>query len=308
MSYSSHKPLLSRLGLFSLLLVLLTLFAACGGEATASNQDNSGKPKLSLKELRLGLIPSENATKMLQDTTPFAKELEKQLGVPVKLSVAPNYTATITAMSAGQLDVAWFGPFSYTLAADKYNAEAFVQQLQPNGDDHYYSYIVTTKKTGIKTIADLKGHSFTYVDPASTSGNLVPRYTMKKNGLDPDKDVKGTFAGGHDASLLAVLGGKADAGAVASDVYAKLLKAGKFTEDEVVIVAKSDPIPGSPVAYRKELSQSDKQLIQQAFLNVKDTKALDAIATKGFTTATDSKFDLLRSIAKELHLDVSKLK
>jgi len=195
------------------------------------------------------------------------------------------------------------------LAADKYNAEAFVQQLYADGSDHYFSYIITTPKTGIKTLADLKGHSFTFVDPASTSGNLIPRYTLTKAGLNPDTDLKGTYAGGHDSSLLAVLSGKADAGAVASDTYAELQKDGKFKEGDFTIISKSDPIPSSPIAFRKELNQGDKDLIKQAFVNMKDAKALAAVnAAGGFKVTSNSTYDGLREVAKSLNLDLTKLK
>lgn len=292
-----------------LLVLLMTILAACGGETTATtNTGDPEKPKLSLSELNVSVIPFENATEIIENTKPFAKALEKSLGVPVKINVSPNYTGTIEALSSGKVDVGWLGPFSYVLAADKYNAEAFAQQVYPDGSDSYRSYIITTPKTGIKNLADLKGKTFTFVDPASTSGNLIPRYTMTKGGIDPDKDVKGTFAGGHDASLLGVLSGKADAGAVASDTYAKLLSEGKFTDSEIVKVAESDPIPNAPIAYRKELSQSDKKLIQDAFINLKDPEALKAVNVGSFKAVANSKYDGLRDIAKTLNLDLTKLK
>jgi phosphonate transport system substrate-binding protein len=301
--------LLSGTLIFVLLIMIL---AACGNQAatttTGNNTTANNKPKISLSELRIGFIPAENATKVIDETQPFIKAMEKELGIPVKLSVSPNYTGTIEALSSGKIDVAWFGPFSYVLAANKYNAEAFALQLLPDGSDHYYSYIITTPKTGIKTLSDLKGRTFTFVDPASTSGNLIPRYTLLKNGLDPDKDVKATFAGGHDASLLAVASGKADAGAVASDIYAKLLSQGKFKEGELTIVAKSDPIPNSPIAYRKELSQGDKDIIKQVFINMKDSAALKAVNASAFKATSDSTYDGLRDVAKTLNLDLSKLK
>jgi phosphonate transport system substrate-binding protein len=256
----------------------------------------------------LGIIPAENSTKVFDDNKPFAEALSKQLGVPVRLTVGTNYTATIEALSSGKIDVAWFGPFSYVLAADKYNAEAFGLILGTKGETNYYSYIITSPKTGLKTLADLKGHSFSFVDPASTSGNLIPRYTMTKAGLDPDKDVKGVFAGGHDASLLGVVSGKTDAGAVASDIYASLLASGKFKESDIVIIAKSDPIPNSPVAYRKELSAADKEAIKAAFFAIKDPAALKAANTGGFAPITDKTYDGLRDVAKTLNLDLTKLK
>ncbi|QBD83428.1 phosphate/phosphite/phosphonate ABC transporter substrate-binding protein [Ktedonosporobacter rubrisoli] len=293
----------------ALLLLLLTLtLAACGSSAAGSPAEASNcTPKISLKQLTLGIIPAENATKVADSTKGFADAVSKKLCVPVQVFVGTNYTATIEALASKKVDVAWFGPFSYVLAADKYNAQAILMQLSSSGQDHYFSYIVTTPKTGIKSVADLKGHGFSFVDPASTSGNLVPRYTMVKNGLDPDKDVKGTFAGGHDASLLAVLSGKVDAGAVASDTYNEFLKQGKFKDGELTIVGKSDALPEGPLAVDKGMKQSDKDAIRDAFVSIKDKAVLNDYVGQGFVATDDSKFNSIRDIAKTLKLNLNKL-
>lgn len=269
----------------------------------------SGNAKISVKTLRLGAIPAENVQKVLSDTTPFADALSKNLGVPVEIFVGPSYTAVIEALAAGKIDVAIFGPFSYVLANSKYNAQVFAMQLGVNGEKTYNSLIIANPKTGIKSLAEVKGHSFSFVDVASTSGNLIPRYTLiKKANIDPDKDVQGVFAGSHDASLLSVASGKTDVGAVASDIFQKNIDAGTVKLSDVVILDKSFDIPNSPVAYRNDLSAADKELIKSAFLTIKDPAALKTLSTAGYIEAVDSTWDVLRDIAKVLNLDLTKLK
>jgi phosphonate transport system substrate-binding protein len=270
---------------------------------------SSSTAKVSLKTLRLGAIPAENVQTVLTNTTPFATALSQQLGIQVELFVGPNYTSVIEALAAGKLDVAIFGPFSYVLASSKYNAQVFALQTGTKGEKTYNSLLITTPKTGIKTIADLKGHSFSFVDVASTSGNLVPRYSMiTKAKLDPEKDINGVFTGSHDASLLAVQSGKVDAGAVASDTFQKYIDNGTVKAEEIVIIDKSFDIPNSPVAYRNDLSDADKATIKASFLAIKDPAALTAIGTAGYVEATDTTWDPIRDIAKILNVDLTKLK
>jgi len=278
-----------------------TLIATIGASSSAA--------KVSLKTLRLGAIPAENVQTVLTNTTPFATALSQQLGIQVELFVGPNYTSVIEALAAGKLDVAIFGPFSYVLANSKYNASVFALMLGTKGEKTYNSLIITTSKTGIKALADLKGHSFSFVDVASTSGNLVPRYNLiTKAKLDPDKDVNGVFTGSHDASLLAVQSGKVEAGAVASDTFQKYIDNGTVKAEEIVIVDKSFDIPNSPVAYRNDLSDADKAAIKAAFLAIKDTAALNSMGTGGFIEAVDTTWDPIRDIAKVLNVDLTKLK
>jgi phosphonate transport system substrate-binding protein len=322
------KARFTAIALVSLMLAML--LAACGATATptaapapttaaapaattaastaATTAPATTSAKLSLSKVRLGFIPAENATKVIEQAQPFIDALSKELGVPVELTVGTNFTATIEALASKKIDVAWFGPFSYVLAADKYNAEAILMQLGKNGATSYKSMIFANPKSGIKTIADLKGKSFSFVDPASTSGNLIPRYTLTKAGLDPDKDVQGTFAGTHDVSILGVSSGKTDAGAVASDIFEKLISEGKIKESELVKVAESAPIPNSPIAVYKDMNPNDKKIIADAFLKLKDPKVLQSIIAEGFIPTTDSTYNVLRDIAKTLNLDLTKLK
>ena len=285
-----------------------TAVATTAAAPTTTVATTTAAAKVSMSKLRLGLIPSENATKVIDDSKPFGDALSKVLGVPVEIFVGNNYTATIEALASNKIDVAWFGPFSYVLSADKYNGEALLLQLGKGGATTYNSYIITTPKTGIKTLADLKGHTFSFVDPASTSGNLIPRYTLTKAGFDPDKDVQPSFAGGHDASLLGVISGKTDAGAVASDVFASLLEKGSFKKEDVVIVNTSDPIPNSPIAVSKTMAAADKAAIKAAFLSIKDADVLKAVGSSGFADGSNDTYNGLRDVAKLLGLDLTKLK
>jgi len=289
----------------SLAAIIFGVFAAagCGGPA--------GGESAGSRVLRVGAIPSEDATRMREAYGPLAAYLEKKLGLKVELFVATDYSSTIEAMRAGKLDIALFGPFSYVLAADKANVEAFAVE-KVKGLTTYKSIVVTRPDSGINTLADLKGRTFAFVDPASTSGHLFPRAFMKKHGLEPEKDFKSTvFAGTHDAVELAVKNRKVDAGADSDKTYNKMKKEGLITDQDIKIIYQSDPIPGSPWAWRKDLPPALKDKIKDAFLAV-DKEAPEALDRKkgqeAYVATTDAAYNIIRETAKILNLDLTKMK
>jgi phosphonate transport system substrate-binding protein len=227
----------------------------------------------------------------------------------VSVFVGTNYTAVITAMTNDKADLANFGPLSYVLASQKGGVQAISLALsEGTKESTYQSYIITRPSTGIKTVKELKGRTFSFVDPASTSGNLEPRYMMQQAGLNPDTDVKSSYLGSHDASLLAVLSGKVDAGAVASDTYNQLLQEGKFKAGDLTIIQKSAPIPEDPMAVRSDLSKSDIASLQQALLALNGNTAADnAIGAGGFTDCNDSLYNGIRSMATAMNIDLQKV-
>ena len=78
-------------------------------------------------------------------------------------------------------------------------------ELQP----FYKGQFIANVDSGIKSFADLKGKTFCFVDPNSTSGYIVPRIILKANGIDPDVDFKATQnAGSHNNVAIAVYQGR----------------------------------------------------------------------------------------------------
>jgi phosphonate transport system substrate-binding protein len=128
--------------------------------------------------------------------------------------------------------------------------------------------------------------------------------------LDPDKDMKTQFSGGHDATALAVKNKKVDAGAMASEVYERLVNKKMISTDEVIVFFKSDPLPLDPWAYRKDLPQEIKDKVKKALLEIdkKDPEALKGTSFIKFKEVDDSRYDVIRDVAKTLNLDLKKLK
>jgi phosphonate transport system substrate-binding protein len=281
-----------------LVMVVISFISLGFAESTVKN------------ELKISFIPVESTEEIAKRYQKIVDYLSKELNMKVTPYVANDYSAVIEAMRAKHVDVAWFGPFSYILAAKEADAEAFVNPINESGQDVYYCYFITHKDSGIKSIQDLKGKTFTFGDPASTSGHLIPRYILTKAGLDPDKDMKTQFSGGHDATALAVKNKKVDAGAMASEIYDRLVNKKMISTDEVIVFFKSDPLPLDPWAYRKDLPQEIKDKVKKALLEIdkKDPEALKGTSFIKFKEVDDSRYDAIRDVAKTLNLDLKKLK
>ena len=261
--------------------------------------------------LNLALVPSENAAEQARQFGDFFKWMEKKLDLTIKSYLATDYTGVIEAMRGKHVDVAWFGPFSYVLAAQEAGAEALVIPASATGDKTYFSYIITRVDTGINKLEDLKGKSFSFGDPASASGHLIPRYNLQKAGIMPDKDFKSVvFSGAHDATGLAIANGKVDAGAIWDLAYIRLIEQKLIDETKMKIVAKSDPIPEGPWAVRKDVNADLKKRFTDTLL-VAGTEVPDLlkpIKYAKFVSVLDSDYDVMRETAKILNLDIKKLK
>jgi phosphonate transport system substrate-binding protein len=260
--------------------------------------------------LTVGLIPSEDSRAMIANSQAMMDMLSKALGMPVKPFVAADYNGVIEALRSKRLDVAYLGPFSYVLGASVADIEAFaVAETKKAGRTYYHSLIIANKDSGIKTVADLKGKTFAFVDPSSTSGHLFPKAGLIKAGFNPDKDFgRVIFSGSHDANAVAIQNKRVDAVAIADRILDAAIAKGLAKREDLVVVWKSDPIPESPTVWRKDLDPALKKRIQAAFLEVKNIPWSDQGELNGFHPTNDAAYNVIRETAKVLNLDLKAMK
>lgn len=260
--------------------------------------------------LTVGLIPSEDSRAMIANSQAMMDMLSKALGMPVKPFVAADYNGVIEALRSKRLDVAYLGPFSYVLGTTVADIEAFaVAETKKAGRTFYHSHVIAHKDSGIKTVNDLKGKTFAFVDPSSTSGHLFPKAGLMKAGLNTDKDFgRVIFSGSHDSNAIAVQNRKVDAAAIADRILDAAINKGLAKREDIVVVWKSDPIPESPTVWRRDLPADLKKRVQAAFLQVKDIPWSDQGLLNGFHPTNDSAYNVIRDTAKLLNLDLKKMK
>lgn len=267
-------------------------------------------PARAASTLTVGLIPSEDSRAMIANSQAMMDMLAKGLGMDVKPFVAADYNGVIEALRSKRLDVAYLGPFSYVLGATVADIEAFaVAETKKAGRTSYHSLVVAHKDSGIKTVADLKGRTFAFVDPTSTSGHLFPKAGLMKAGFDTDKDFgRVIFSGSHDSNAVAVQNKKIEAVAIADRILDAAIAKGLAKREDLVVVWKSEPIPESPTVWRRDLDPELKKRIQAAFLQVKDIPWSDEGQLNGFHPTNDKAYDVIRDTARLLNLDLRKMK
>lgn len=252
--------------------------AACGQSAAPSGGATGGESGT----LVFAAVPSEESASLQQDYAAVIAMLGQETGMQVEFQNATSYAAVIEGMRAGQIDIAQYGPFSYVLAKNQTDAITPVAASvdEKGGSPGYQSYGITTAGTGITDLAGFAGRTICFVDPNSTSGYLYPTAGLISAGVDPVNGLTPTFAGGHDASALAVASGQCDAGfAYDNIVDVSLIESGQLQSGQLMTVWKSETIAGSPVALAGDLDPTLRQKIADAFTQKAN---VDYLAANGF--------------------------
>ena len=253
------------------------------------------------EKVKLGFIPTEGAADSAKRAQPIAKKLEEVLGLEVEVFTASDYAGIITAMANDHIDFAYFGPKSYTEAAEKANAQAMLMEMNKKGQPGYYGIIITKKGSGIRTMEQAKGKTFAFTDPNSTSGFLVPNVLFARDmEVKPEEYFQEVrFSGSHGASILAVKNDGIQVASTNNIDMDRMIEKGSVSREDFNVLWTSDLIPGAPMCARKDLPESLKAAYAGALLQLNsDRAALDTLQNGGYTYASDADYDVIRYLKR----------
>ncbi len=206
----------------------------------------------------------------------FQAHLSKITGKRVIYYTVHSNSAQVEAMRSGRLHVAGFstGPTGYAVNLAGYVPIAV--KGDENGFQGYNLITITRKDSGINSMDDLKGKRIAHTSASSNSGNLAPRALFPKKGITPDTDYKVLYSGKHDQSILGVYNGDYDAAPVASDVYDRMVAAGRVDDSKMKIIYRSPRFPTSAFGYSHDLNPDLAAKIREAFNSYRFTEEMSA--------------------------------
>lgn len=273
--------------------------AVCAGTSDESAADPT--------QLTLALVPSGDASKLVETVKPLEDALTQRLGIPVKGVITQDYQAAVEAIGSNQAQIGMLPSLQMSQACDKYGAvpalqtqrkgkSTYAAQFFTNNPDKYCSdtpvtgangmlYCNGTDKgtgpAGLDSITKIKGATVSLLQAASPAGYIFPVAAMKKAGLDIDKDITTVQVTANDASVLAVYNGDAEVGTSYWDARSVVAKDTPDVGQKVVVFALTDEIPNDGVSISSKISRAWQTKIADAMKDYAGTdegvKALTAI-------------------------------
>lgn len=271
--------------------VLLSAMVAFGSFAAGCGGNSQEAEK---KTFTIAYAPNESTTDSTDARSTLAKDLGKVINMEVKEIQASDYTAIIEALRTGKADMAYMGALAVAMGAERAGVTPIVMKA-PNGDKAqavYHSVFVTQKDNNeINSIKDFKGKTIAFVDPDSTSGNLVPTSEIMK--AFPDLHLTNekihtndeffeavSFSGKHQAGLQAVIKGDVDIVPISDQIMASEFKNGNADENAVKVVHSSAAIPAEAMVVSKTVNDDLKKTLTKFLVEYNNKDYFDKVIKK----------------------------
>lgn len=327
-------------------LALLLALTACGtqqqsaagptstkGAASAICTGKSNDQAADPTTLTLALVPSGDASKLVESVKPLEVALTARLGIPVKGVITQDYQAAVEAIGSDQAQIGMLPSLQMSQACAKYGAVPALQ-TQRHGKNSYAGQFFTNKPdkycsntpvkgangmlycngtetgagpAGLDSITKVKGATVSLLQAASPAGYIFPVAALKKVGINIDKDIKVIQVTANDASVLAVYHGDAEVGTSYWDARSVVQKDVPDVGTKVVVFALTDMIPNDGVSLSSNLSKKWQTKIATALKEYASTpdgvKVLTAIyQITGLVDANPASLQKTQEVAASIGL------
>lgn len=258
--------------------------------------------------LRFSMIPTEETTQELALYEPMVNQLKSATGKNIEFYLPTSYASVVEAMLGGFVDIGMHGPYSYVIAQEKDpSLQVFATYAKHKGHFQeegpgYKAVLVSRSDSGIEKLEDIAGKVVGLTDPASTSGNLLPRVSFTKViGQDlEDHFSRVVYTGGHDLSAIAVLEGQVDVAFVATHRLDNVIDRGLAKMEDYNLIWSSPVIPQDPFVVSGQLCDELVGQITEAFLTLGDNaegqKYLKNVNASRFVAMTDEDYNIIRDL------------
>ena len=256
-------------------------------------------------KIRIAILPCRDITATYISAQPLKLYLENKIHAEIELLVPNSLNEFKRIVQAGEADFALQAPHVYILLAEFYDQELTLQSLNPHGVRLHQGVFITRRDSGINEITDLHDKVVLFGHPFSTAKWVAATALLRKEGIDPDKDLKKYSHGGSCESIaLNIYLGQADAGIICDYAFEDLIKNASPQDDEIppdalISIGTTEFVPAWVFSTRQGINNEIAASVSNALINLDHRRPdhmeiMEKLDLGGFTHARLNEFELLK--------------
>jgi len=261
--------------------------------------------------LVVGLIPEMNVFEQADRFRLLGEFLSERIGVEIEFSMLSRYGNIVERIVGKQVDAAFLGSFTGALASAQLAMEPVARPINLDSSSTYWGYVFVRRDSGIENVDQMRGLRLALVEKATTAGYVFPVAFFRRHGVEDIEDYFGEvqFWGSHDASIDAVLQGRADVGAAKNTVWEYLARENPGLLTELWILETSPKVPSNGLFLSRQVDPSIREAIRSTLLSLhKDpaaTEVLKRLRVKGFVPTDLASYEPVFDLARAAGIDMA---
>lgn len=280
-----------KLGFAVLALVLSGGLLATDAHAADSEATSE---HATLQRYTLGVFPYLTPLRLEDIYAPMGAALAETLGVPVSFRTAPDFDKFYSRLEAGRYDIALIQPFWYGPAVDRFGYRPLVRIEEP-----LTAQIVVLEDSPLQNCRELRGRMLATPPPRGPVA-LLALDALRKNGLEPNRDVEIKSYKSVESCLQQVVARAADA-CVTGPLAPRVM-----TENQGVrfrALLETPGVPNLTFVVHSRVSEHDAERLRNAMLAWDKGDAglalLAGMKTQRLIPVGEDAYTQIRSMARE---------
>ncbi|MFA6438201.1 MAG: phosphate/phosphite/phosphonate ABC transporter substrate-binding protein [Bacteriovoracaceae bacterium] len=253
---------------YSAFFVLLTLvvcnsipFAGCDKHAREEKLPQYGNTPANTAEhieYIFAVHPLHNSRRYFEVFQPLIDHINKSTNeFTLRLESSKDYAHFEEKMKKRMFHFALPNPYQSVQAVD-YGYSIFGKM----GDDEQFRGIIVVRKDGpIRSIGDLRGKAISFPSATALAAAMMPKYFLKINGLDVEKELECRYVGSQESSIMNVYLGNTVAGCTWPPPWESFVREHPEVGDAVIIRWQTEPLINNGLVVRNDVSEHHRSIV-----------------------------------------------
>lgn len=278
-------------------LFVVSLFG-CSGEDI--------DPAPTMKPVVVAVLPDQSKEALLARHMPLLEYLRATTSLDFELEIPLDYADLLEQFDTGDIGLAWFGGLTFTRAEQRSQA---VPLAFRDIDSQFTSCYLSKSDEYSTRIRDFAGSEFSFGPYLSTSGHLMPRYFLERDGIIPEHFFSSTrHSAAHDQTARWVRDGTVNLGVANCIIVQSMFDNGLLSDDDIRVIQTTPPYSDYVWAVSSSMDKHTRMLLLDALLALdaslpQHRVILQLQGANAYLPAASEDFVLVRRAAQQLGLD-----
>ncbi len=290
-----------------LILCFISLWlAACGDSVAPQGPAYVGQSQPESRPIyHFAVHPLHNPQKLHQIFSPLMRYLDQRVPqARFELEASSSYAHFEEKLKAGSVEFALPNPYHAVRAREwRYRVIA-----KMGNDQDFRGIFLVRNDSGIKTPADLRGKVVSYPAPTALAAAMMPQLYLHNHGLDVNKDIKNSYVGTHESSIMNVYLGQSAAGATWPPPWRVFQREHPKEAGEMHLAWQTEILVQNAIIVRQDVPAAVADGVREALVHMHENpegrSILAGIETPSMDVADDRSFDKVARFLDEFRAKV----
>lgn len=290
------------------LVLFMALLSGCQNEIVNDDytpQYSKTPPLIDKNVYILGIYAGENPNRTFEMYQPMVDYINARLkNSKLRIETSRNYHIFNEKLFSGHFDLSLANPYAVVASVEK--GYRIVGKM--GDDDIFKGLVIIRKDSQINTINDLRGKVISYPDSTALAAAIMPQWYFHEHKLDSDKDIKNSYVGSQESSIMNVYLKKSDAACTWPPPWNNFIKKRPEMAEKLMVKWETPSLVNNGFVVRNDIPKNVVKEVSEILFSLQTSEEGRSIlrvqGISRYEKADDNTYESVREFLKKFEDEV----